>query len=322
MQRRSGGKLYEVDYLLGVHDESRLGGLRFKINEDGPFLDNNEQNAAPPWTTLRELEWASLEFEHPDRHVGDHDDLLALLAPGSSLGGARPKASVVDERGDLWIAKFPSRQDTYDVGAWEYVVNILASRCGIDVPTMKISRFQSEHHTVLSKRFDRDHDGGRIHAASAMTMLRRVDGDDHHSSVSYLDLAQVIIQRSSTVAYDLDQLWRRILFNVLISNTDDHLRNHMFLLKGDQTSWSLAPAYDVNPVQFGTGLSLNINEFDNSLDPRLVIEIAPYFRIEPKDASRIRDQVVESVASWEVVAHDVGLSRKEVQTMRRAFRTV
>lgn len=228
----------------------------------------------------------------------------------------------MDERGDLWIAKFPSRQDTYDVGAWEYVVNILASRCGIDVPNMKISRFQSEHHTVLSKRFDRDHDGGRIHAASAMTMLRRVDGDDHHSSVSYLDLAQVIIQRSSTVAYDLDQLWRRILFNVLISNTDDHLRNHMFLLKGDQTSWSLAPAYDVNPVPFGTGLSLNINEFDNSLDPRLVIEIAPYFRIEPKDASRIRDQVVESVASWEVVAHDVGLSRKEVQTMCRAFRTV
>lgn len=321
-QGRKATMLFDADYLLGVHDASRLGGLRFKTTRDGPFLDNNIENAAPPWTTLRELEWGSLELEDPDHPAAEEGRLLTLLAPGSSLGGARPKASVIDEQGHLWIAKFPSRHDSYDVGAWEYLAATLAARCGIHVPVMKIVRFRSGYHTLLSKRFDRDQDGERLHAASAMTMLRRVDGADHLSNTSYLDLANVIMVHSDSVNEDLEQLWRRILFNVLISNTDDHLRNHMFLLNSERTSWSLAPAYDVNPVPFGTGLSLNIDHINNALSVDLVKEVAPLFRLDPGTTSRIAEDMIDAVRSWEGLAGNIGLPRREVESMRNAFREV
>ena len=229
-------RLLESDYLLGVHDGHRMGALRFRM--DGRFLDDNDELASPPWTSLRELEHASLQLERQ----GVEDDpaygrwLRMLIAPGGSLGGARPKASVRDERDRLWIAKFPSRNDEDDIAAWERVVHDLAERAGVVVPEVQLRRFGSSnsgghgHHTFLSRRFDRTDDGGRLHFASAMTLLDRVDGQDADDGVSYVELADLLMRLGSNTSADLEQLWRRIVFSICVSNTDDHLRNHGFML--------------------------------------------------------------------------------------------
>lgn len=179
-QGRKEQLLLESDYLLGVYDEHRMGALRFKIDPQGPFLDNNDKYAAPPWTSLRELEYASLEIEKDDSEsCPDYSKWLQMLVfPGSSLGGARPKAGVVDEKKQLWIAKFPSANDTVDIGAWEMVVHNLAQKAKIITTEAKLRKFNSNHHTFLSKRFDRNKMHERIHFASAMTLLQRSDGDD------------------------------------------------------------------------------------------------------------------------------------------------
>jgi serine/threonine-protein kinase HipA len=256
---REESTLFESDYLLGVFDGHRMGGLRFKLEQDGAFLNNHKKMATPPWTSLRELEYASLQLEKEDA-INDPEYtkwLSMLIDPGSSLGGARPKASVLDEKGNLWIAKFPSAKDEKDAGAWEMVVHQLALKCGIHVPEAKIQQFSSKHHTFLTKRFDRIQKQ-RIHFASAMTMLGFQDGVDYKDNISYLNLAEFIIQQSASAKEDLEQLWRRILFNILVSNTDDHLRNHGFVLTNQ--GWRLSPAYDMNPNEMGNGLTLNISE--------------------------------------------------------------
>lgn len=204
-----------------------MGGLRFRLEPDGPFLDNNRDYASPPWTSLRELEQASLHLEREGASADPNYRrwLRMLIAPGGSLGGARPKASVVDESGHLWIAKFPSRSDRWDGGGWELVAHSLAEKAGINVPAAQARRFNTSQHSFLTKRFDRRSDGGRIHYASALTMLGRSDGDDHTNGASYLELAELLIQQGCRTNADLEQLWRRIVFNVCISNVDDHLRN-------------------------------------------------------------------------------------------------
>lgn len=317
MQRRL-GSLHDADYLLGVHDMSRIGGLRFKLEPQSPFLNNDQENAAPPWVELRTLENASLQFERPDLNNAEQHKLLRLLAPGSSLGGARPKASVIDEKGLLWIAKFPSRADNHDVAAWEYLVNHLARMCGISIPEIRLEKFGSDHHTMLSRRFDRTESGERIHMASAMTMLGRVDGDGHATAVSYLDIAEFITHHSNKTTEQLEELWRRILFNVLVSNTDDHLRNHSFLLVNN--AWELSPVYDVNPVAHGNGLQLNISETDNALDPELVMSVAGNFRIGPERAVEIFQHMKSAVSTWEIEAIKIGISRNERNLMQGAFR--
>ena len=314
------GRMLDSDFLLGVHDAGRFGGLRFRLSPDGPFLDDNDAFAAPPLTSLRKLQEVSLSYERDDVKEHELARLLQLLAPGSSLGGARPKASVVDPEGDLWIAKFPSRSDSWNVAAWEYLVTTLAEKCGITTPVVRLERFGTGHSTLLSKRFDRVGNGGRIHAASAMTLLRRQDGDDHTTGVSYLDLADFIIRHCSNVPQQLEELWKRILFHVLISNTDDHLRNHSFLLGRDRT-WQLAPAYDINPVPFGTGLRLNITETDNLLDVELVEEIAPSFRVSAPRAKDLIAQMELIVSTWADEAKRIGISRQEINLMRQAFRS-
>ncbi|MBW1873301.1 MAG: HipA domain-containing protein, partial [Deltaproteobacteria bacterium] len=184
-------KLMESDYLLGVHDSHRMGALRFRKTKNGPFLDDNQYLASPPWTSLRELERISLQLERED--AADDPNyakwLRMLIAPGGSLGGARPKASVIDDKGSLWIAKFPSRRDDDDVGAWEGVAHELARRAGVQTAATQTRKYGSQQHTFLTKRFDRNSDGGRLHFASAMTLLQRSDGDDAGSGVSYLELA-------------------------------------------------------------------------------------------------------------------------------------
>ena len=226
-QDRNVRSLSEIDYLLGVHDVGRIGGLRFKTEPDGAFLSDDKVMAAPPCVKLRGLQNASLMLESSE-DLYEKKWLLQLLAPGSSLGGARPKATVQDEHGNLWIAKVPSKQDEVDVGAWEKVVHDLAKECGLDVPESKLEKFSEEGSTFLVKRFDRaEHGNKRRHFVSAMTMLGRTDGED---GSSYLDIVQALKTYGSRPEEDLKELWARVAFNVLVSNTDDHLRNHGFLL--------------------------------------------------------------------------------------------
>ncbi|TLX71669.1 HipA domain-containing protein [Labilibacter sediminis] len=313
--------LFASDYLLGVYDEHRMGALRFKEDLTGPFLNDNKQMAAPPWTSLRELEYASLKIEADD--AMDDPEYLnwlnLLTAPGSSLGGARPKASVLDEKGNLWIAKFPSLNDDTDIGGWEMVVHELALQSGIQMAPSMIKKFSSKNHTFLTKRFDRINQGKRIHFASAMTLLGMQDGDNFQSGASYLDIVEFIIQHGNkgTIQNDLEQLWRRIVFGICVKNTDDHLRNHGFLL-GEQ-GWELSPAYDINPVAFGTGLSLNITDDDNSLNLQLAIEVAEFFRIDNNKAIDIINQVKNTVSNWRHVATKYNLSRNEQELMSLAF---
>lgn len=320
LEKRKINILLPSDYLIGVFDKNRMGGLRFKV--DGVFKDDDGRYAAPPWTTLRELEAASLKLEEE----GIEDDpkfaeyLKLLFAPGSSLGGARPKASVLDPEGNLWIAKFPSREDSKDVGGWEAVVHELAVKCGLNVPTAKAERFANKHHTFLVKRFDRLSGEKRVHFSSAMTLLQHKDGDNHESGASYLELVDFIISNGapSKVSRDLEELWRRIVFSVAVSNSDDHLRNHGFLLS--EEGWELSPAYDINPNEMAVGLSLNISDANNSLDFDLVKSVAKEFRIAPKLADEIIAKILSEVRHWEKIAERFGIARSERQRMEKAFR--
>jgi len=318
---REENKLFETDYLLGVYDGHRMGALRFKQEEDGPFLNDNKKMASPPWASLRELEQISLRLEDDD--VIDDPDYLKwlsmLIAPGASLGGARPKASIVDADGGHWIAKFPSRNDQGDIGGWEIVTYELATLAGINMAASKAQKFSSDYYTFLTKRFDRGKDGQRIHFASAMTMLGYTDGQDHTDGASYLELVEFIQKYGANVDLDLEQLWRRIVFSICVSNTDDHLRNHGFLLTDE--GWVLSPAYDINPVETGTGLKLNISDEDNTLDLHLAMEVAEFFRLSQKRATEIKEEVLNAVSKWREIAVKYGISRVEQELKSLAFKT-
>lgn len=317
-EARKPATLYETDVLLGVYDGTRRGGLRFKEASDGPFLSNEDGLATPPWVSLRELEHASLALENDTTNEAEELKWLNLLmAPGSSLGGARPKASVTDPDQNLWIAKFPSMNDDRDIGAWEMVIHDLAKICGLYVAPAKIQKFSGRHHTFLTSRFDRIGQARRIHFASAMTLLGHTDGADYREGVSYLDLAGFIQQNGSNVNDNLKELWSRIVFNILVKNTDDHLRNHGFLLKPE--GWELSPAYDMNAIPEGHGLTLNISEDDNSLEIDLALEVAQHFRIKPPEARKISSQMTKAISQWQDIANKYKLSRREQEMMAGAF---
>jgi serine/threonine-protein kinase HipA len=322
IDKREEEKLFETDYLLGVYDGHRMGALRFKLEEDGPFLNDNKNMATPPWGSLRELEQISLRLE--DDNVIDDPEYLKwlsmLIAPGASLGGARPKASVVDNDGGLWIAKFPSRNDQGDSGGWEIVTYELAILAGINMAESKAQKFSSEYYTFLTKRFDRGNDGQRIHFASAMTMLGYSDGQDHSDGASYLELVDFIQNNGANVEQDLEQLWRRIVFSICVTNTDDHLRNHGFLLTNE--GWVLSPAYDINPVETGAGLKLNISDEDNSLDLNLAMEVSEFFRLSEKRADEIKEEIVNVVSGWKEMAIKYGISRVEQELKAVAFKAI
>ena len=307
--------LNEADYLLGVHDLYRMGALRFKREPQGPFLDNNEKLSAPPISSLKELEYAAKMVENNT----DPSDpnylkwLYMLMSPGSSLGGARPKSSVVDEDNHLWIAKFPSRYDDYDVAAWEFVAYQLAIDAGIDMAECRLSKFNSHHHTFLTKRFDRTA-SGRLHFASAMTQLGYYDGD---YDASYLELAQFLTDHGNNTKPDLAQLWRRIIFNIAVSNTDDHLRNHGFIYQNG--GWILSPAYDINPVTPANGLHLNISDTDNRLDYGLAMDVKDFFQLSATQAQQIKSEVLTSVSHWQEVAIASKIGHQEQLLMAGAF---
>jgi serine/threonine-protein kinase HipA len=316
-EKRKENNLYETDYLLGVYDGYRMGGLRFKLDPNGPFLNDNEDLAIPPWTSIRELEQISLNLED-DGVVNDPEYLKwlnMLVDPGSSLGGARPKASVIDKNNDLWIAKFPSKNDNSDIGGWEIVTHELAIASGINMAKAQAKKFTSTHHTFLTKRFDRVKQNKRIHFASAMTLLGYTDG--HIDGVSYLDLAEFITKQGADIKNDLEQLWRRIVFSICVSNIDDHLRNHGFILT--KSGWILSPAFDINPVETGTGLKLNISENDNTLDLDLAIQVCKYFYLSEKRAFEIIKEIKTVVANWRTVATKYGISTTEKELKAKAF---
>jgi len=314
------GHLFATDYLLAVCDVSRLGGLRFKVGgEDAPFLAEEGSLPVPPIHDLRELEEASRNFEDADPADPRYKEWLnLLLAPGTSLGGARPKATVMDPKGQLWVAKFPSKSDEFDVGAWEALVYRLAEASGIETVDARAERFSGAGHTFLIKRFDRAVEE-RVHFASAMTLLGYHDGDNAETGVSYLDLVGLIEQISEQPNEDLEELWRRIVFNMLIHNTDDHLRNHGFLLATE--GWRLSPVYDINPQPWPGGLSLNVDESSNDCDLDLARTVAEYFRLGPERADEIIRGVQTVVQGWEVNANTLSISRDEIERMRVAFQT-
>lgn len=253
-------KLLESDFLLGVYDEARMGGLRFKTDIDGEFLSNDAEFATPPWTSLRELEQASIAFESDENGLNEKW-LKQLLAPGSSLGGARPKASVKAPDGSLWIAKYFS---------------------------------------------------------SAMTMLGKNDGANATDGSSYLEIASFLKANGAEPKRDLQELWKRIVFNMAVSNTDDHFRNHGFILK--DAGWGLSPLYDVNPDIYGEYLSLNVDDSDSSIEFDLAVDAAPYYGIEKDLAVEIVDNVKCIVMeNWQETAKKYGISRGEIERMRPAF---
>jgi len=314
--------LFEMDYLLGVYDGYRMGGLRFKLNPAGSFLDNNEELASPPWASIRELEEVSLRLEDDD--VVDNPEYIKwlniLVALGTSLGGARPKASILDNSNQLWIAKFPSKKDESDIGGWEMVTHELAIAAGVNMAKAQARKFSSENHTFLTKRFDRTAEGKRIHFASAMTLLGYTDGQNYTDGASYLDLVEFITSQGSNVNEDLEQLWRRIIFSICVSNTDDHLRNHGFILTN--SGWVLSPAYDINPVETGTGLKLNISDSDNALNLDLAMEVHTFFRLTEAKALEIIEENKNAVRNWRKIASQFGISNAEQELKSKAFQQV
>ena len=309
-------KLHDSDYLLGVYDETRMGGIRFKLEPDGVFLSDDKETATPPWTSLRTLEEASRRFENDE--VGLSEKWLnQLIKPGSSLGGARPKATVVDTKGQLWIAKFPSKNDEGDTGAWEKVVHDLAKMSGLNVPESKLEKFSKIGSTFLVRRFDRE-GKNRVHFASAMTLLGKKDGESAADGISYLDIAGFIKAYGANPKSDLLELWKRIVFNMAVTNTDDHLRNHAFILS--KQGWVLSPLFDVNPVPYGDELSLLVDDEDNSISIDLAIRTAPRFGISEVKADEIAREMLSIVRdNWERLAKEYGLSRGQIEYMRPAF---
>ncbi|MCR4611949.1 MAG: type II toxin-antitoxin system HipA family toxin [Lachnospiraceae bacterium] len=312
-------KLLESDFLLGVYDEARMGGLRFKTDLEGSFLSNDKSYATPPWTSLRELEQASYEFEN-DNETFDGRWLKQLLAPGSSLGGARPKASVLAPDGSLWIAKFPSKHDDVDSGAWEMVVHDLADMCGLNVPKAKCEKYSKLGTTFLVKRFDRCL-AQRIHFSSAMTMLGKKDGDNASDGSSYLEIVSYLKSNGVKPKRDLKELWTRVVFSMAVSNTDDHFRNHGFILS--EEGWELSPMYDVNPDIYGGFLSLNVDSDNSVIDFDLAIEASEYYEIGTKEAKEIIENIKNIVHSnWRGLAGKYGISHGEIERMSPAFKIV
>jgi serine/threonine-protein kinase HipA len=309
--------LYDIDFLLGVYDPSRMGALRFKLDPDGPFLDNIKEYPTPPWSSIRELQYGASQFETDSNAQEAAKWLAILMAPGSSLGGARPKANILDNDGHPWIAKFPSKNDTIDKGLWECLAYKLSLKAGIYMTESKVEKVMGNHHTFFTKRFDRlNHE--RIHFASAMTMTGNNEDTIRDNPVSYLELAEFIQFSGANNEVDLEQLWRRIVFHISISNTDDHLRNHGFIL--EEGGWRLSPAYDINPSIDKDGLSLTIDAANNALDFDLARSVGQYFQLTDLQMDVIINEVRDSVSQWKTIAQEIGISRQEQLLMEAAFR--
>ena len=315
-EKKTAPTLYEIDYLLGVNDESRMGALRFKLDRNGPFLDDNHERPTPPWAHLRALQDCVDRFEQDQDEDGIKEWLEILIAPGSSLGGARPKANIIDDKGQLWIAKFPSKNDNVDKAAWEFLAYELAINAGVEMSESKLEYLIGAYGTFLTKRFDRN-GKERNHFSSAMTMTGNSEGAIAEE-VGYLDIAEFIQGNGVDIEKDLNQLWRRMIFNIAISNTDDHLRNHGFLLT--DKGWRLSPAFDINPSVDKHGLAITIDGNSNALEFDLAFQVGDYFRLNIEQMNTVFAEVRRSVETWKKVAAKLKIPRGQQELMVAAFK--
>ena len=312
---REGGAprtLQEIEFLLLVDDEARQGALRFAKREGGPFLREEGVKRIPPLVELPKLLSAA---EHVMEEKDTEEDLRLLFAPGSSLGGARPKASVREKDGHLAIAKFPRKDDEINMVLWEAVALTLGEKAGIPVAAARVENIAGKP-VLLLRRFDRD-GARRIPFLSAMSML----GSKDNETRSYLEIVDALRQHGASPKDDMEALWRRLVFNIVISNTDDHLRNHGFLYEGPD-GWRLSPAYDLNPVPTDIKpqiLSTAINEDDNTASLALALDVAGYFDLDARKASAIAAEVGKAVSTWRDEASRQGLSKNEIDRMASAF---
>ena len=310
-EKRPIRRLSSFDFLTGIDDFSRMGGFRFKEDFDGEFINVSESLKIPPLTDIRELIAASAEIEKCEENnmLPDRKWIAQLVQPGTSLGGARPKANVIDTDKTLYVAKFPSRKDEYDTGLWEHFSHLLAIKVGINAAQTKVLTTGEKYHTLLSKRFDRTQEGKRIHFASAMTLLGLEDGDNATNGHGYLDMVDFILQNCTDVERNLQELYRRVAFNICIGSSDDHFRNHGFLLTAK--GWTLSPAYDMNPT-LNEYQSLLISSTTNKSDLSILFDTCEDYMINFKTAEKIISEVVEVVKEWRELAIRLGISKSEM----------
>lgn len=311
-EKRPVKRLTSFDYLMGIDDASRMGGFRFAKTKGGEFINVDPNLRVPPLTSVRELIHAAHEIEESEdkQQLPAKKWLVQLLHPGTSLGGARPKASVVDEDGKLTVAKFPSLKDDYDVALWEHLCHIMGRSAGLNVADTRIINGEN-HHVLLSKRFDRNDEGKRIHFASALTLLGLEDGDNASTGFGYPDIADFIIQHGSNVEQNLEELYRRVAFYIIVGNSDDHFRNHGFILT--RKGWELSPAYDINPT-LQDNQSLLINRSTNESDLNILLESAGDYMLSNDKASKIISEVKEAMKSWRTEARRLGIPQRDIDT--------
>lgn len=318
-EKRAVRNLSSFDYLMGIDDFSRMGGFRLKRELDGDFINVSPSLKIPPLTELRQLVLASQEVEKSEENdvLPEKKWIAQLIQPGTSLGGARPKAGVLDDSGNLCIAKFPSRKDDYDTGLWEHFSHLLARKAGINAAQTKVLGGLGKYHTLLSKRFDRTDEGKRIHFASSMSLIGLRDGDNAQGGYGYLNIVDFILQSCCDVEKNLQELYRRVAFNICIGNSDDHFRNHGFLLT--PRGWTLSPAYDMNPT-LNEYQSLLINESSNKADIRTLLESCESYMIKKEVAENIIRQVQAAVAGWENLAVLLLIPAREVTMFKDRFK--
>ena len=318
-EKRAPRNLSSFDYLVGIDDFSRMGGFRFKKEKDGGFINVSPSLKIPPLTEIRELIYASQEIEKCEEEdvMPEKKWIAQLIQPGTSLGGARPKAGVLDEEGRLCIAKFPSRNDDYDAGLWEHFSHLLAQQAGIHVAETRLLGGLGKYHTLLSKRFDRTDEGRRIHFASSMSLLGLKDGDNAQGGYGYLDIVDFILQGCCNVVTNLQELYRRVAFNICIGNSDDHFRNHGFLLT--PKGWTLSPAYDMNPTN-NLYQSLLINAVSNKADIQVLLESCEDYMINRKVAQGIIKDVQTAVSNWEALAKQLQIPQREQAMFKDRFK--
>ena len=311
-------RLSSFDFLIGIDDYSRMGGLRFKERPDGEFINTSNALRIPPLTDLRELIAASKEIERSEEAnaIPEKRWIVQLVQPGSSLGGARPKANVVDADHSIYVAKFPSLKDDYDVGLWEHFCHMLAKNAGINAAETKVISINDKYHTLLSRRFDRTDDGRRIHFASAMTLLGVNDGDNATTGNGYLDIVDFILSGCTDVDVNLRELFRRVTFNICVGNSDDHFRNHGFLLTAK--GWTLSPAYDMNP-SLNDHQSLLINSKTNESDLSILLNSCEEYMLTNEVAKGIIDDVVAAVKDWQTLANKLGVAKREMSLFEGVF---
>lgn len=317
-EKRPVRRLSSMDYLLGIDDASRMGGFRFKEEQNGEFINSTNDLQIPPITSIRELIAASQEIELSEEKntLPEKKWLMQLVHPGTSLGGARPKASVMDDKKQLYVAKFPSRKDLYDVGLWEHFAHLIAKSAGITCAETKVITAGSKYHSLLSRRFDRTEDGKRIHFASAMTMLGLTDGQNASTGNGYLDIVDFIVQSCCDVEKNLQELYRRVAFNIAIGNSDDHFRNHGFLLTSK--GWTLSPAYDLNPT-LSRDQSLLINAYTTESNLDILLESCGDYMLTANVASQIIGEVNKALSTWTQVATTIGLPQSEQNMFKDRF---